>query len=280
MQPEENAPITALSWARHHRWSWQPPRDFSFVRALRTVSITLSETHAAAACFPLIFAAGSCGTVPQVLLRRSASGQSVFIGPEGQWQAAWLPPRLAAWPFDLICLPDGAAIIGLNEDSGAVSGASHGLAIFAPDAGQSEKSQTALPSLTEAATKAVAPLHRQARELSKTLVATHALEQHGLLAPLDDDPDLQIIDAKAASTVSEAQIVELNRSGALGLFYAGLVSLSHLPWMSRAERHLAAPATCLPRSRMDAKGSGDFLTSLSDAYTHEANQTLHHGASA
>ena len=59
------------------------------------------------------------GVMPHALLRRGAQGHSAFVGREGQWQASWLPPRLSAWPFDLLASPGGGHAFAVHEDSAA-----------------------------------------------------------------------------------------------------------------------------------------------------------------
>ena len=105
-----------VSWDRHQAWSWQSPKVFAHARDLRSVAITLNEAVTAAACFVLVFVPGPVGPMPHALLRRGAQRHSPFVGPEGQWQASWLPPRLSAWPFDLAASPGGGHALALHED--------------------------------------------------------------------------------------------------------------------------------------------------------------------
>lgn len=261
-------PLRPLRRERHGNWSWQPPRGYSFARALRAVPVTLSEATAAAACFPLVFAEGAEGLMPLVLLRHAASGASLFVGPDGGWRAAWLPPRLAAWPFDLIPASVGGHALALHEGSDAVRDGPGGLPIFAArGAGDGPNA----PDLAPEAARRAALLRNQAEDLPATASAAAALQRIGLLAAFTEGEDLRIVNAKATAVLDEETVLALHRAGALGLLHAALVSLAHLPWMARAEQHLAAGRADRGRARTAPANSSSFLAALSAAQSAETN---------
>lgn len=258
--------IPALSRARHHSWSWQGPSDYGFACDRRAIPICLSDAHHAATCFPLVIGSDHLGPELMVLLRHAATGPTVFVDDAGRWCASWVPPRLLAWPFDLTVGPGDAYVLGLHEDSTLVSPRPDHLPIFAPLSANAGESG---PTLSEQAAQATRALHHYARDLPATRRAIAALDQLGLLVPLDTKPDLRIIDATASEKMSDEQVLELHHSGALGLFHASLVSLAHLPWMQRAER-LQATAARPTVHNSHKESTIDFLTAISNA---EASDT-------
>jgi hypothetical protein len=171
------------------------------------------------------------------LLRLGTKGRSPFIGREGQWQASWLPPRLATWPFDLVAVAGGGHALALHEESDLVEPEPWGHPIFAPGDGA--------PVLAPETVRMAAILKAQAGALPATAQASAALANLGLLIPLDADPSLWVINPQAAADLDEAGVVTLHRAGALALLHAGLISLAHLAWMEKAEHHL----TTAPRPR-------------------------------
>jgi len=204
--------------------------------------------------------------MPHALLRRGAQGCSPFIGREGDWQASWLPPRLATWPFDLVATQGGGYALALHEESDLVEPEPGGHPIFAPG--------DSAPVLAPETARMAAILRAQAENLPATAQATAALSNLGLLIPLDADPSLLIIDPQAAANLDEAGVVTLHRAGALTLLHAGLVSQAHLGWMAKAERHLttallsrSSPAS--DRQRM-APGSRFLAALAADACADEA----------
>jgi hypothetical protein len=246
-----------VSWDRHQAWSWQSPKGFAHARDLRSVPITLNEAVTAAACFVLVFVPGPVGPMPHALLRRGAQGHSPFVGPEGQWQASWLPPRLSAWPFDLVAAPGDGHAFALHEDSDLVAQGQGGHLIFAQG--------DAAPALASETARRAAILKTQAETLPATAHATAALADLGLLTEFDPDRSLLVTDPQAAADLDEAGVVALHRSGALALLHAGLVSHAHLAWMEKAERLLTAAPPARPSSaseRQQIVPGSRFLAAL------------------
>lgn len=244
-----------IRWDRHGQWSWHRPERYAFAGALRSVPIALTEAFSAASCFPLVFVPVGQGYALHVLLRRSPSGRSAFIGSDGRWQAAWLPPRLAAWPFDLVELGGGHAL-ALHEASDLVMQGPGGTPLFAEGNAAALSAETA---------KISGLLKTHAESLPATVHTATALRHHDLLTPLDGEDHLLTVDAAAAGRLTENAVLTLYRAGALALLHAGLVSLAHLSWMAKAEAHMttassAKPPPLPPRKRAVAGSS--FLTAL------------------
>jgi hypothetical protein len=254
-----------ISWDRHQKWSWQSPKGFAHAPDLRSVPITLHEAVTAAACFVLVFVPGPVGPMPHALLRRGAQGHSAFVGPEGQWQAAWLPPRVSAWPFDLTASTGGGYALALHEDSDLVLQERGRHPIFAQGG--------AGPTLAPESAQKAALLKTQAEALPATARACAALAELGLLKEFGPEGSMRMIDAQAAADLDDAGILSLHRSGSLVLLYAGLVSLAHLAWMEKAERRLTAAPPPRPSPLSDrqrtAAGSSFLAALAADASADE-----------
>lgn len=225
--------------------------------------VSLNEVTAAAASFTIVFMAGPTGPLPQVLLRRRAAGSTPFIGHDGRWHASWLPPRLAAFPFDLLMMPVGGHALALHEDSVFGPENPAEFQIFADVAGKP-------PTLAPEVAKIAAVLKTHAEALADTTRAAAALVGLDLLTPLnaEDDGTILVIDPEAVRALDEAGVVLLHRAGALGLVYAALVSREHLSWMAKAEQVEATSAA--PRSKHGCKAQNqsrqaDFLSALAAA---------------
>lgn len=244
-----------MNWDRHRTWSWRKPESYAFAHDLRLVPVTLAEAASAAACFPLVFVPGPSGLRLHILLRHAAQGVSPFTGRQGQWQAAWLPPRLEAWPFDLVAAGGGHAL-ALNATSDLVFEGPGATRIFA---------EGDAPTLSPETARMAAILKVHAETLPATLGAAVALRDSGLLTELDGDASILTVDPVAAADMAEADVILLHRAGALVLLHAGLVSLAHLPWMARAEKRLAdAPISQVhpPPARKRAPAGSGFLAAL------------------
>lgn len=259
-----------LSWGSHRTWSWRKPTHYGFARALRSVPISLHEAADAASCFPVVVVSDADELSLHALLRGGEAGHSPFIGPQGQWQAAWMPHRVAAWPFDLRRAGDGRMALAIHADDDHILTGPGALQIFANGVDR---------TLSVEAERAVAPLHVQADALPATVHAARALEDAGLLKPLEDDPTVRIIDAASLSAVSEDAVVSLHRANALGLAYAAFVSAYHLPWMRRAEAALsrAAMRPAVP-GQYRSGAALSFLDAVAAARASEQAVTLSSGA--
>jgi hypothetical protein len=219
------------------------------------VPISITEAASAASCFPLAFLPAGSDIQPYALLRRADEGASPFVGPEGQWQAPWLPARLAAWPFDLVDAGDGHAF-AVHEASDLVIAGPGGIPLFEDGEDLRLAPETA---------RMAAGLKAHAEALPATVQAATALREHGLLTGLDGDMALRVLDAHATADLDEGCVLALHRVGALPLLHAGLVSLAHLQWMEKAERHLVAAQRSIPLSssmRKRATAGSGFLAAL------------------
>jgi hypothetical protein len=231
-------------------------QDYNFARDLRSVPVTLAEAASAASCFPLVFVLSQSRVMPHALLRRGVQGLSPFIGQDGQWQATWLPPRIAAWPFDLLEEGGGHAL-ALHATSDLVfEGPGGATGIFAEGGAFALSAETA---------RIAAVLKVHAEALPATSRATTALQECGILTGLDADASIFTVDPVAAADLGEADVLSLHRAGALALLHAGLVSLAHLPWMEKAEKRLVAalvPKLHLLPDRKRVVAGSSFLKAL------------------
>jgi len=247
---------------RHGTRAWRKPDGLGFARGLRSVAVTLAEAILAAAALPVVFQTGGSGVMPQVLLRLGLARVSPFIGPQGQWHAAWLPPRLQAYPFDLVEAPNGGQALALHWQGDVTPDSSGADWVFAQEQGDA-------PALSPSAAQMAALLQAHALALPATASASAAVQALGLLRPLQGDTALYVIDPEATAALSEAAVVSLHRAGALGLVHAALVSHAHLAWMAKAERHLAAAPQAKAPLPQRAQSGASFLSALMSAQARD-----------
>lgn len=239
-----------VSRERHGTKYWQHPSRYGFARTRQSIALTLADVAPAAACFPIVFAATADGPVPHALLRISDERQTPFIGPDGRWHAAWVPPGLAAHPFGLMQDDAGAFALSVDEATGFVGDDPRGAPFFAPDG-------TLSPEVANVA----ATLRARSAARSPTLGAGRALETCGVLVPVPDMAAFMRVDPARAATLEEAQVLTLHRAGALGLLHGALVSALHYDWLRKAEA-LAPLRPTAPVDRPEAPHARDFLDAL------------------
>ena len=266
----DQSPPEVVSMQTHRARAWRRPDGLGFARGLRCVAVTLAEAILAAAALPVVFQTGGGGVMPQVLLRLGQGRVSPFIGPQGQWHAAWLPPRLQAYPFDLVEAPNGGQALALHWQGEVAPDSSGADWVFAQGQGDA-------PALSQPAAQRAALLQTHALALPATAKASAAVQALGLLRPLQGDGAVHVIDPEAIAALSEAAVVSLHRAGALGLVHAALVSQAHLAWMAKAERQLAAAPprkAPLPQTPQPAPSGTAFLSALMSAQAHDANALI------
>lgn len=244
-------PLRALSPAHHGSAYWHPPARYGFARVHQSLPLILAEILPAAACFPILFTADPDGPMPRALLRISPDGQSPFIGPDGRWRAAWLPPVLTTHPFGLITTEAEQPVLGVDETAGLISDDPRGQPLFTPDG-------TLSPALTGVTEK----LRARAMAGPATRQASQALRESGVLTPCPDIEGLSRVDPARAAALHEAQILALHKVGALVLCHAALVSACHLDWLRRAEALIPLTRTT---AQSTAPQAHDFLAALGKA---------------
>lgn len=243
--------IRPVTRARHGGRVWQRFRDYGFARNRTELPLALAEIDAVAASFPILFRATGDGPVPVIALDPGGRGHVPVIGTDGCWCAPYVPAALRAWPFDMVCGPDGMPVLSVDETSGLISADPPGLAFF-DAAGE------------------LAPELRQVRGFLRLRMASERAAQRaaqtladaGLLIPTV--PGGFVVDDAALTELDPAAMGRLWQNGALRLAMAQRISLHHMGWLSQADAPRAAPPDPdLP------PGVGGFLSALARACTEE-----------
>lgn len=250
--------LTELTFQRHARWSWTKPSGYAFARAWRIAPLTASECLLAATCFPIVF---SSSGLPYALLRLAEEGVSPFVGSSGQWQAPLLPEILKCFPFGLADWEKVDPKLAVFEESALVQPVCGTMPIFIDGE---------LPVFAQEFSVIAATLQRRARSLVDTHIAGGALRDLELMKPFASLGGFSIVDQEALANLSEIKVQKLWSSKALGLLYAGAVSLTNVSWMERAEG-LMSQLSVQQRQQgtvKPASGSG-FLSALSSAHHAE-----------
>lgn len=273
------APV-AVAPARHGARRWRGLTDFGFAQGLRLVPLTLAEVEVAASALPVAFVRVAGQHHWPVAILRVRAATSPFVGPAKQWQAAYIPALLRAYPFVAQAQPtsgqaanEGARMALLvDEGSGLVTDTSTDQRFFDP---------LGAPS---AALDQVVGFFRHFH--------ANLVETSRAMALLDDDPALFVparlkdgtvldgisaIDPAHFAGLSDAALGALHANGALTLIMANLVGRHQLDFLDRAEAALSRgnPAQAggpdLPDAAPDVS---DFLSALAYAQERDSVTTL------
>lgn len=220
-----------LSRTRHRDLRIRPRTDsFKFAAHLNSVPLVCGEFSLAARHYPIVFAGAPPGVcLPAALLglRRS---DNLFVASSGQWaEGVHVPAFLRRYPFVAAdsAKSDADFTVCVDETAVDTGGAADSVRLF-------DESGEDSPAL-EHAKRFLADYQGQVR---RTHGFVKALVEHQLLVPKKIDvrrPDgsvqtlhgFCVIDEKKLQALQGEALASLSATGALGLAYVHLTSLSN-----------------------------------------------------
>ena len=224
---------TALSPSQHQALAFRRFADYHFAQMDSFAPVLAAELSEASAYYPLAFIAQ--GEAFQLVAVQSLQpGLNLYVGPQGQWQAPYVPSCYRSHPFRLLPKPDDESqqILCFDADSSLIDEDNSNLdslAVFDREGQPSETLQPIIDFLQQ---------RHNNQQLTDRVVAS--LARHGLIQPwpikaqTDEEADskaiegLYHIDEERLKALAPAALSELTASGALGLAYAQLLSQARL----------------------------------------------------
>jgi SapC len=201
----------------------------SFAFAAKANSLYMAGVEFVESCkeYPIVFTQVGGGKVVPVAMMGLREGENLFVGADGKWSAGYVPAFVRRYPFVLaelegqqmgVCIDEGYA--GLNEKEGE--------ALFDSKGNNTPFLQNALDFL-----------NRYQVEYMRTERFCQRLNDMGLLMEMNAKADLfdgtsftvnglLVVDERKLLQLTDAQALEVFRSGELSWIYAHLVSLSNL----------------------------------------------------
>lgn len=214
----------AVSLARHGALRWRKPQNWGFARRRNLVPIAMGDAVPMASAFALVFAGAEF--VPCVLL--ALSGQdSPYIGADGAWLGAIIPPMLQAYPFDVVA--HGAAELKLivDENSGLLGQDPHSAPFF-------DVAGRVSPQMAEI----IAFCRKHGDAARRAAPAVAVIDALGLFDPMG--AGVFRINQARYDALPDRDILALRQAGALDLILAHFVSMSHLALMRQARKKTVA----------------------------------------
>lgn len=220
--------VVPLSPSQHPKLVLGERKDFAFSAKAHAIPLTVDEFVMAQRHFPIIFGPGDV-SVPLALVGLR-EGENLFVDADGQWQRdAYIPGYVRRYPFVLARLTPDAKDLSLCFDEQCD--------LFS-EGEQSNLFDGTEPSET---TKGVLQFCEQFEiAVQRTRAFAEELKELDLL--MDGEAQITLQDGSPASQfrgfrmINEQKLQELRgdqhrklvKSGALGLIYAHLFSLSHM----------------------------------------------------
>lgn len=235
IHPQLHQSLVAIDRDKHR--AWRVRKDFidaSHVIGLNSMFLNAVEFADACLEYPIVFV--RAGKDPQsgrddiapVAVFGLGQGENLFV-QEGRWRAEYVPAVLRAYPFAIAPVgPDNYAVCIDTAWGGLDTTGAEGTPLFEADGTPSEYTRQMQTFLEQIET-----------EVQRTRLACRRIAELELLrdmrfdATLPDGQKLTVdgflaVDEQKLAGLSDAQIVELHRSGISGLLHAHQVSLRNM----------------------------------------------------
>lgn len=220
-----------LSKKQHANYRWKRATNYAFSAADAVVPLVQQEVHRAALHMPVAFAAHGDGFVVVAVLGIE-QGKNLLVAPSsGQWVGGYVPAVLRGYPFALIPTVDGRKVLAMDVESGLIGEAVDGEPLLANDQ-PTETVQALLSFLTQM------DKDRTITNRLCTMLAAHGLIQPWPIKAVADEANKDIaglfrIDSNTLNKLDAHALHALQQSGALQLAYMQLISMEHLPSLSK-----------------------------------------------
>ena len=209
-----------------------PVTDWSVAAKLNSLFVAAVEFGDACREYPVVFV--RAGQDPQgkpliapVAVFGLAQEENLFLQPDGSWRASYLPAVLRMYPFAIGRIDENSFAICVDTGwAGAQQ--SEGDALF-DAAGQPTELTTAVQKQLEQTETEV----QRTRLVGNRLVELDLLREMRFDATLPDGKTISVdgfltVDEDKLKALPDATIVDLQRTGVLGLIHAHQISLGNM----------------------------------------------------
>jgi SapC len=236
----------ALDRQKHRAWRLNPISSYAFLRELNSLFVTVGEFADAGREYPIVFipagkdeATGEENLAPVAVLGLT-QGENLYLKADGSWAADYLPAFARRYPFAMARVDKDTLAVCLDESYAGFS-QTEGGRLFEDDG---QPTQT-LKNVHEF-------LDNFEREAERTRLFCSELQKAGLLQPMRFDAQMpsgenvtvdgfMAIDVEKFNALTDEQIVQMHKSGVLGLIHLQQASMGNMRRL--AQRRAAANAS-------------------------------------
>lgn len=233
--------IKPLSRELHAGKRWRRYDGYSFTATDTICPLVVQEVARAMLSLPIAF-------IPQndefklVALQGLVQGKNLLVTADGRWRSGYIPAHYRSYPFLLATNANNQQVLCVNEGSGLIVDGSNGEPFFEEGG-----------NLTAAMSEILTFLTQIASNRQSTVQICAQLQQYQLLQPWPitvqtaagpyNVEGLYRIDEPALNKLPAEDLLALRDSGALLTAYCQLLSMQHLPALTRALLHEQQLAT-------------------------------------
>jgi len=222
--------IEPLEKSKHQELRLSKAQGFGFAKNISAVQLTFSELRYASRFYPIILPSDG-GCIPQALLSLEA-GKNLYVDDNEKWKVSYIPAYFRQYPFMLAKIEKDKDKYALCLDPDASHFSSgQGEPLFTADGESNEFVQKILNSLK---------LYQQ--ELVTTEKLFKDLDEKGLIVEKKinfkiNQEEKSIggfkgIDMEKLIAMDDKSIADIVRTGAMGLVYEHLQSLSNITFLA------------------------------------------------
>jgi hypothetical protein len=220
-----------VSKTRHANWSAEVGSDYGFSRKINSVPLMAVEFPGAAAEYAVVFAGNEEAVMPAAILGLREQ-ENLYVGPQGAWQAKYIPAFLRRYPFVFSSRDDGKnftlcvdeAFPGFNQDG-------HGERLFDAEGKPTPYVDNVLKFLQQYQIE-----FERTRTLCRKLRELNLLEPMRAQVTLDSGERMALtgfmaVDRARLKTLPGDKLAEMARSDELELVYLHLHSMRNFSAM-------------------------------------------------
>ena len=200
--------------------------NYAFAAQANSVHITAVEFAQLCKEYPIVFAQTGNSKTAFALLGLK-DNDNLFVTPQGEWEAHYLPAFVRRYPF-VLAGSDPQKMVVCVDEAATVFNATDGQAMFDAQGAETPFLQNALQFLS-----AFHDEMERTEKLVAELDALGLLVQKTAAAELPDGrkfnfAGIYVVDEAKLMALDEAAQARLVRTGVMGLVYAHLMSLSNI----------------------------------------------------
>ncbi len=224
---EQAVPVSA---EKHRNWCVERA-GYAFSRSTNSVPLTTVEFAAAAAVYPVVFAAVEGGHIPVAILGVK-DRQNLFIGAGGDWTASYIPAFVRRYPFVFASSEDGQTFtVCIDEGFAGCNEEGRGQRLFDEDGARTPYLEQVLAFLQEYQQQ-----FQATRGFCARLAELELLEPMQANVSLDSGEQLaltgfQVVSRERLKALEDHALRELFDSDGLELLYLHLHSMQNFAAM-------------------------------------------------
>jgi len=241
-------PIQPISLGQFANKKFQRTKNYAFASNEVLAALVAKEFPQAALALPIGFVAVGDEFAPVAVLGLHTV-KNLFVSLDGRWAGGYIPAVLRGYPFSLAKAEDGRQVLCINDAHVVISDV-EGEPFFDHTSQPTQAVKDILDFLIQVASNHLATMQIMKVIQKHQLIVPWVLKLKGTDQTEHTLNGLYRVDESAFNLLSSEALDEIRQAGALPLIFCHLLSMQHLPVLSKlAQAHQeAAQIAALPKT--------------------------------